>query len=197
MSEADPCRLFVAVALPAAVKAELNRVQGEMRAVLPPQSASWTKPENMHLTLRFLGKVDGGRVPALRAALSDGVAGFGELDLVCERLGCFPDLRFPRVVWAWVHDAEEKLTALAQQVNNAVAPFAEQPAENSFTGHITLARPKQVRRPEAEKLSAFVKGAVNRQFGSWRVCEVELICSELSPAGSRYTTLAKASLLKP
>lgn len=175
----------------------LGQVQRELREVLPPHSASWTKPDNMHLTLCFLGDVEVGRLAELEQGLRAAVTDHGELDLLCERLGCFPDLRFPRVVWAWAHDTEEKLAALAQRVNEAVAPFAERPAENSFTGHITLARPKQIKRPDAERLAKFVTAAVARHFGRWRASEVELICSELLPTGSRYTTLATASLLKP
>jgi 2'-5' RNA ligase len=52
-----------------------------------------------------------------------------------------------------------------------------------------LARPKQLRRTDAEHLSSFLEGAGATRFGSWRVGAVELIRSELSPQGSHYTTL--------
>jgi 2'-5' RNA ligase len=197
VSDINPNRLFIALALPAVVKLELARVQRELRDVLPPHAASWTKPDSMHLTLRFLGDVDVGRVSELEQSFRAAVTGFGELDLLCERLGCFPGLRFPRVVWAWVHDPEEKLLVLAQRVNEAVAPFAERPAENELTGHITLARHKQIKRAGSEPLAKFVEGAATRRFGQWRASEVELIRSELLPLGSRYTTLATVSLLQP
>lgn len=197
VSDTNPYRLFIAIELPDTVRAELGRGQRELREVLLPHSAAWTKPDNMHLTLRFLGHVDADRVGELEQSLRAAVTGLGELDLLCERLGCFPDLRFPRVVWAWVHDADEKLTELSRRVNEAVAPFAERPAENAFTGHITLARPKQIRRADAGRLARFVESAATRRFGQWRASEVELIRSELLPSGSRYTTLARASLLKP
>lgn len=194
MSGTNSYRLFIAIPLPEAVKAELARVQHELCAELPPHSASWTKLDNLHLTLRFLGGVSAERVAELEHNLRGTVAGFGELDLLCERFGCFPDLRFPRVIWAWVHDGDEKLAALAQRVNEAVAPFAERPAENSFTGHITLARPKQIRRAEVERLAKFVESSAGRRFGAWRATGLELLRSELSQGGSRYTTLAKFDL---
>lgn len=196
MNQPTSYRLFIAIAVPDAVKLELDRMQCELRDVLPPRSTSWTKPENMHLTLRFLGDVDVGRVIELEQSLRSLVADFGELDLICDRLGCFPDLRFPRLVWAWVHDTDEKLAALAQRVNEAVAPFAERSAENPFTGHITLARPKKIKRADAERLAKFLESVATRRFGQWRADEVELIRSELLPAGSRYTTLATVNLLK-
>ncbi|TAK98445.1 MAG: RNA 2',3'-cyclic phosphodiesterase [Verrucomicrobia bacterium] len=182
-------RLFVAVRLPEVVLGELSRVQAELKQCLPPKSAAWTKIANLHLTLRFLGNVESGRVGALRSALRESLRNFGGLDLVCERLGCFPDVRFPRVVWAWVHDNAERLARLHRAVTTASEPFAEKPAEKNFTGHVTLARPKQIKRHDAGQLAQFVESAVGRKFGAWRCSEVELIQSQLSPSGSQYSTI--------
>ena len=192
---AEMQRLFVAIRVPDELKAELYRVQSELKDVLPAKLATWTKPDSMHLTIRFLGNVKSGRVPELAERLRSQLTGFGSLDLICERLGCFPDLRFPRVVWAWVHDAGDGMARLHWQVNEAVETFAEKPAEKRFEGHITLARPKGINRPVADRLARFVEAAVERRFGNWRCGAVELIRSELLPQGSRYTTLAAFQLL--
>ncbi len=171
-------RAFVAIQLPEDVRAVLRAAQAELKEVLPRNSTAWTRPANMHLTLRFLGGVESARLPELQLKLREALAGFGPLDLICERLGCFPDLRFPRVVWAWVHDAEERLAQLHRRVDSAVAGFAEKPAEARFTGHVN-----------AERLAGFVERAVERKFGDWSCREVELIRSELSPGGSQYSTI--------
>jgi 2'-5' RNA ligase len=186
--------LFVAIALPDAVQAALMDVQRELKSVLPRHSTAWTKPESLHLTLRFLGNVESTRIAELAEKLGRGMAGFGEFDLVSERLGCFPDLRYPRVVWAWVHDAGERLAQLQRRVNEAVAGFAEQPAEARFVGHITLARPRQIKRADAGRLARFVSDAVSRKFGDWRVQSVALIRSQLSEAGARYEEVAQVNL---
>lgn len=195
MTAAPSLRLFVALPLPAEVAAQLVVVQRELRDVLPPSSVAWVKPGGLHLTLRFLGDVNAARMPELEQSLRAGLREQGELDLVCERLGCFPDRRFPRVVWAWVHAADEQLDRLAQAVEAAVAPFAEKPVDARFVGHVTLARPKQIRRADAERLARFVEGAVARRFGEWRAGAVELIQSRLGPGGSEYTTRATINLL--
>jgi RNA 2',3'-cyclic 3'-phosphodiesterase len=187
-------RLFIAISLPDDVRAELRKIQGELKEILPRHSAAWTKPGNMHFTLRFLGNVAPGRVVELSQRLAAALAGVGELHLRCERLGCFPDLRFPRVVWAWVHDEAERLLTLHRRMEEAVAGFATTPAESRFVGHITLARPKQIKRADAERLSRFVESAVTRRFGAWRAKAVELIRSELSPAGATYTEVFRANL---
>lgn len=187
-------RLFVAIQLPEELKTALGRVQQELKEMLPPISAAWTKPDNLHLTLRFLGPVENGRVAELQSRLRENLSAFGELELNCDRLGCFPDLRFPRVVWTWVHDAGERLPVLHRRVEEAVGGLAEKPAEGHFVGHVTIARPKQMARLAATQLVRFIESAVERRFGSWKCRELELIQSELTSGGSRYTTLAKISL---
>jgi len=98
-------RLFVAIPVPTEVKASLREAQAKLKTILPVGMAAWTKPDNMHLTLRFLGDVAAGSVPEISRRLRESLSGFdAPLELICERLGCFPHPRYPRVVWAWVHD---------------------------------------------------------------------------------------------
>lgn len=188
---AEKLRLFLALPIPAEVKASLSAAQEELRRALPPRTASWTRSENMHLTLRFLGDVSRDSVPALVQGLASATANFGEMRLTAERLGCFPDLRFPRVLWTWVHDDAERLAEFQRRVVAATSEFTRERAEDKFTGHITVARIKSIKRPQAEVIASFLKGAVDRRFGIWMADRLELIRSELSPQGSRYTTLKK------
>jgi 2'-5' RNA ligase len=191
---AETLRLFLALPIPPAVKASLCAEQNELRRLLPPRAASWMRAENMHLTLRFLGEVNGQRVESLIARVTAATSGFGALPLVSERLGVFPDLRYPRVVWAWVHDEADRLAELQRRVVTATNEFTCERAEETFTGHITLARIKQIKRPQAEVIACFLQRAANRRFGAWTADHLELIRSELSPDGSRYTCLAKFPL---
>lgn len=193
-ADSTAIRAFIAIRVPEAVLAKLAEVQGEIKSLLPPKSIAWTKPESMHLTLRFLGNVATANIPQLENRLRSALTGFGDFDLICERLGCFPDLRYPRVVWAWAHDAKERLQALHRRIDEAVREFAGKPAEARFVGHITLARPKQIERTDAERLARFVEGAVDRSFGCWSANEVLLIRSELSAGGSKYHELARIGL---
>lgn len=192
--EPSVLRLFVALAVPDAVKASLGEVQRELAEALPVESTGWTRSDAMHLTLRFLGDVEAARVPDLECALREALGGFGAFDVVCEGLGCFPDLRFPRVVWAGVRDAGERLVRLHETIDVAVDDFAPTSAEATFVGHVTLARPKHLRRADAERLAHAVEAAADRRFGAWRAGEVELIRSDPGPAGSRYTTLARIAM---
>lgn len=195
MSAEDPTlRLFVALPVPDKVREKLAAVQQDLRDRLPPKSVSWTRPDNVHLTLRFLGAVAGSRLESLKTSLGSAVHGFGSYQLLCTRLGCFPSLRYPRVIWAWVTDSEQRLLQLFEKVAAATKDFAENPPEERFTGHITLGRIKGIKRPAANILAEYVERAVDQKFGEWTANSVHLIRSELSPLGSRYTTLAEFPL---
>jgi 2'-5' RNA ligase len=194
MSGAEKLRLFLALPVPSEIKVALATAQNELRNLLAPRAASWTKPGNMHLTLRFLGEVGSDRIEALIASVITATTGFGALPLVAERLGAFPDLRYPRVVWAWAHDEADRVAELQRRVVVATDDFTRERAEERFTGHITLARVKQIKRPQAETIASFIKDAANRQFGAWTAGHLELLRSELSPGGSRYTCVTKFPL---
>jgi RNA 2',3'-cyclic 3'-phosphodiesterase len=187
-------RLFIAIPVPERVKETLAKTQGQLKEILAAGSTAWTKPQSMHLTMRFLGDVSLKDIGQISERVRTSLKGFGPVQLICERLGCFPHLRFPRVIWAWVHDAEERIQLFHQRINDAVAEYAEKPAENRFVAHITLARPKQLRRADAEMLARFLDESVALQFGSWQADAVELIHSQLTPQGIRYTTLDVFSL---
>jgi len=183
--------LFVALAVPGDVKSALREAQSDLRSHLPADAASWPRPENFHLTLRFLGNVQNDCGDALKSALAAVADALPPLNLVAERLGCFPNLRHPHVVWAWVHDAGEGLQELRRRVNTATEPFTAEPAEGEFVGHITLARLRQTRRAEAEQVAAYLHRSVARCFGAWRAETLLLMRSELHPDGSRHTCLAQ------
>jgi RNA 2',3'-cyclic 3'-phosphodiesterase len=187
----DSWRLFVALALPQEVKARLADVQSELRCLLHSSSASWTRPENFHLTIRFLGKVTKRRCEALACALAAVAAIHTPLELTAQRLGCFPNVRRPHVVWAGVHDDRKQLERLQQKVNNATAPFTAEPPEKKLIGHITLARIKRLRRVELTRVGDFIAANATRGFGQWRSASLLLMRSEPMPTGSRYTPLAE------
>lgn len=188
-AEPAAIRTFIALPIPDAVKAEIERAQDELRRALPKNCARWTKREQFHLTLRFLGNVETVRVPELADAVSAACSGFPALKLRAERIGYFPDLRFPRVVWVWVHDEADRLGALQKAVAQATANFAESHAEKDFSGHVTIARTKEIKRPQAEILAKLAHGMIGRFFGEWTADRVEIMRSELLPDGAQHSVV--------
>ncbi len=190
-------RLFIAISVPDAVKTEMEKVQRELCRALPEGCVRWTRREQFHLTLKFLGSVEAQRVVALADAVRGACQGFTALRLRAERIGCFPDLRFPRVVWAWVHDRQEQLPHLQNAIETATHGFTTEAPEERFTGHVTLGRARGIKRREAGVLAKVVAGMVERVFGEWIADRIEIMRSEMSPQGAHHNVLSALPLPRP
>ena len=194
MAEGERFQLFVAVAIPEVVKAKMEEAQAELRRAVPGHGVRWTRREQFHLTLKFLGDVDAARVEALGEAIRAACRGFGALHLRAERVGFFPDLRYPRVVWTGVQDQAERLPRLQQAVDAATRDFTIEQKDERFTGHVTLARIKAIRRPETGALGKAAAGLAEEVFGQWTAGSIELMRSVLSPQGASHSSLATIAL---
>lgn len=193
--EAERLRLFIAISLPEEVKTGIEKAQAELRRAVPEGQARWTRREQFHLTLRFLGSVEARRVEALTEAVRGACRGFAPLQLRAEAVGFFPNNRLPRVVWAGIEEGQGQLAPLQRAVQAATLVFTAEEPEERFSGHVTLARLKGIKRSEAEGLARAASVFAQKRFGEWTAREVELVRSELSPKGARYTCLAAAPLL--
>lgn len=187
-------RLFVALAAPDGVKAEIEKAQDELRQALPDGSVRWTRPEHFHLTLRFLGNVAVDRVDALSDTLLHACRDFAPMKVRAERIGFFPERGFPRVIWVSVCDEHQQLIRLHRAIQTSTLEFTSEPGENEFAGHITLGRAKKIRRREADTLTGFAARMRQKSFGQWKVDNVELLRSELLPDGARHTVLTTIPL---
>src|SRR5271167_4773397 len=161
----DKLRLFVAIPMPEAVRNGITGVQQELRQLVSPAAVRWTKPEQFHLTLRFLGSVPAGRVADLQEAVSAVCRGSPALRLRAQGVGFFPNARSPRVIWAGVNDGEGRLADLQKKIEGAVQPFTQEPGTERFAGHVTLGRVRSLKRPEIEELAAHAPAVQDRLFG--------------------------------
>jgi RNA 2',3'-cyclic 3'-phosphodiesterase len=187
-------RLFIAMAAPEGVRAEIEKTHAEMRRALRESRITWTRREHFHLTLKFLGDVEASRVEELSEALRGACRGFGALNLRAEGVGCFPNLRHPRVIWVGVRDEQEQLSRLADKIETTVSDFTLEEREERFSGHITLGRIKELYHSENEKLVQMAQDMAQRSFGQWRADTIDIMRSELTSQGPRYTELCKIQL---
>jgi RNA 2',3'-cyclic 3'-phosphodiesterase len=183
-------RLFVAVPVPEAVREEMILVQRELQSQMPSDAVRWTKPEQFHLTLRFLGDVSSDRLTALRESLHVVCSGARALRLEARGIGFFPNARSPRVVWVGINDDENRLAGLQKKIESAVQSFVTGPGGEHFAGHATLGRFKRFNNFEIKALTTTVETMKNRTWGKWTATEVEVVRSELSRIGTAYRVLA-------
>ncbi len=153
---------------------------------------AWVAPDNLHLTLKFLGNVAETRLDAIVASLRGAVGEAATFDATVSGLGAFPTPTRARVVWAGVSAGAEPMVELAGRVDAALAALGVPPEARPFSPHVTLGRARVPRRAPA--LAEALAGGQGREFGTVRVARLVLMQSHLSPTGSRYAELAEIPL---
>jgi RNA 2',3'-cyclic 3'-phosphodiesterase len=185
----DMVRAFVAVEISAEVRQRLAEEQARLRRI--GARVGWVAPENIHLTLAFLGDVFPDKIDGLRAALEAVGAATAPLDYVVAGLGYFGSPRAPRVLWAGVTDGAEALGALQHRVDGALRELGCTLEDRPFKAHLTFGRVRGASR-EAAELAARLDAARDVAYGTVAVERVLLMRSELRPAGPVYTVLHAA-----
>jgi 2'-5' RNA ligase len=189
-------RLFAAVDLAAPVRHAAFAVgEGLARALAGPDArgrlrVSWVREENLHLTVRFLGEIEDGRVGDLGAAFCAPLA-TQAFDLELGGVGVFPPSGPPRVIWIGVRQGAERLAALSAEVDERFEALGFGRGDRPLRAHLTIARCKDAfDRQMRDRILGADPGAI----GASRVQEVVLYESRLSARGPAYASLARAPL---
>ena len=176
-------RLFVALEIPTAVRENLSELIKGLREVSP--QTRWVRPENLHVTLKFIGEIPETKLVAIRSALA-GVRSDQLVSLEFRGLGFFPNKKHPRVFWAGI-ETSPNVESLATDIETAMENVRIPREKRDFSPHLTLARFEPPRLPE--RLRAAIQESAAREFGSLRTHQFHLIQSKLKPSGAEYTTL--------
>ena len=197
MTEENPSaflRLFIAIAVPPDVRQEIGRAQGQLRRNSPPGAIRWTRPDQFHVTLKFLGDVPAEQVAALEKSAAAVCAGCPALRLSARGIGFFPSVRKPRVIWAGADDDCGQLAELHRQMDDALRWLAPAEKPERFSGHITLGRFKPGHHAAIPKLLERAAVFRARHFGDWPAGTVDIVRSELTSIGATHTPLASFPL---
>jgi RNA 2',3'-cyclic 3'-phosphodiesterase len=180
-------RLFVALETHSAVRENFAELLQTLRAVSP--QTRWVRPENLHVTLKFIGEVHVTKLAAVGVALAQ-VRCEQPVTLEFRGLGFFPNERHPRVFWAGI-EASPNLKDLVADIEEATETLGNPREQRPFSPHLTLARFEPPRLPE--QLRAAIQESASRDFGSLRANQFHLIESKLKPSGAEYTTVESIS----
>ena len=182
-------RTFIAIEVPEDVRSEAGRLQKQLATT--GGMVSWVKPQNLHLTVKFLGSVDASRLQIVLPLIRTAVSASHSFDVQFERLGCFPNDRQPRVVWLGLTELPTAFTGLFCSIEEQLAAAGFPKETRAFKPHLTLARirPSQ----HINSLMSALK-AVTFHSKSFRVQEVIVMKSQLTRSGAIYTPLEKLRL---
>ncbi len=191
----ETLRLFIAIELTPEVHLALAQLQDTLKRQLPPKVVRWTKPDGIHLTLKFLGDTPQDKVPAVVQGITAAAAGFAPFEFHVAGFGCFPNPRKARVLWVGVPDIPKNLAGLQRAVDLHMHKLGFAKEERAFSPHLTLGRVNNSASPaERQTLSDLLAKTQVGLLGTVPAHEVILFQSDLLPGGAVYTALARVPL---
>lgn len=183
-------RSFIAFKLPASVIQSLAAVQNHMRSFGFP--IRWVKPDNIHLTIKFLGNIETAQIDIIDHALSEAVKGCAPISLVIKGAGVFPGVKRPRVFWMGIFGDTQILDQLRHTVDKYCEQIGFSRDQKPFKGHLTLGRFKGT--VDSSRLVEAIESCRVIHLPAFDLDVVTLFKSDLKSTGPIYSTLTKYPL---
>jgi RNA 2',3'-cyclic 3'-phosphodiesterase len=176
-------RLFIAIEVPGEIRNALAAFLKELREIAP--GVKWIRPENFHVTLKFLGETDAAKLRRIEGSLKT-IRSPERVALEVRGLGFFPNEKRSRVLWAGM-ESSANLRPLAGDIDRSLHQLGFPLEQGPFTPHLTLARFNPPGLPS--NFGKTVEQHASRGFGSFAAHQFHLIQSKLKATGAEYTTL--------
>lgn len=139
-------RAFIAIDLPEAVREELASIINDLKQKVPSKSVRWVRPDNIHLTLKFLGDTKIDSLDHITGGLDRVGREKPPINLTLDKLGCFPNPRRPRVVWVGVSGDIDTLQSLQKMIDQMLNPLGWDLDKREFHPHLTIGRIKNSKK---------------------------------------------------
>jgi 2'-5' RNA ligase len=184
-------RTFIAIDVDKPVRDRLITLQEALGRA--GTDVKWVEPENLHLTLLFLGEVDDKQVIDVCRVVSGCCGALAPFAMSLEKVGCFPNARRPRILWAGVGTGTQEIVALHDQLEGPLMDLGcYRREERQYTPHLTVGRIKTDK--VTFKLSEGIAKNQGWKGGETTVREVLVMSSQLTPDGPEYTVMSRAKL---
>jgi len=149
------------------------------------------KPENMHITLKFLGDTDEKFVGQIREIMEKSVENIKSFEIKLKNTGVFPNENYIKVVWIGI-DQYEKLAEIAKKINEGLSKIGFKKEKRDFSPHLTIGRLKTGKNKD--KILHIITRYENTEFNTFKIKKIKLIKSELTPKGPIYTTIEEVKI---
>jgi len=185
-------RAFIAIELPSDIKNAISKMQDKLKTSLP--KISWVKPENLHLTLKFLGEISPEQLGNINQITTETVKTITEFKIKLESLGVFPNVARARIIWIGTDQMPKALEQIAQQLETRLAELGIPKEERPFRAHITIGRIKhQLILSDLEKGINQVKNDLVYENLEFTTRGITLLQSTLGKDGPTYTVLRETN----
>ncbi|GAX61268.1 2'-5' RNA ligase [Candidatus Scalindua japonica] len=178
-------RVFIAIEIDSDIKNKLSEYLSKLKRT--GADVRWVAPENIHLTLKFIGNIDEEVLTNLNQIINDAASGVRPFSISIGNIGAFPGLKNPRVVYVYVQERGNDLRRIHEKLDKGVERLGIRKESGKYVGHITLGRVKSQRK--ISKLKNALCSGTDCFFGLEKVTSLSLIQSKLTPRGPIYTRL--------
>lgn len=184
-------RLFIAAAIDNNNQEEIRKIQDRLKEY--GGDVKWVEPKNTHLTLRFLGQISQEKVPGIINALKEAVKSISPFSIEITRLGVFPNIRFPRIIWAGIEKGQDNLRELSLIIDRTLLKTGFPQEKRPFSGHISLGRARNAKNKTmlSKNIAGFRFNPITQAIGS-----IILYKSALSSEGPAYDKLHEENLIQ-
>ncbi len=177
-------RLFIAVPLSDEIRNNLKNIVKTLKPL--SDGVKWVKPENFHLTLKFLGETQADKVEGIISALEDSVEGLKPFIVSVQGISAFPGLKRPRVIKCCIARGNKELINIFENIEKNLEPLEIKKEERKFIPHITLSR---IKKPVGnEELMKEISKLPTIDLGEMECGRISLVRSRLTRSGPIYTT---------
>jgi len=183
----EKIRSFIAIDLPIQLLEQIIQLQKEL---IPATRdfVRWTRPENIHLTLKFLGDVDKEKLLQAKRLLDEIKFDHTPFILCMEGYGVFPNKKQPRIIWVGFEESQSILV-LVSQINTKLQTLGIEPEIRPYKPHLTIGRVRQISNAYQNKVLDESLSSAKRIVNSFSVTEFKIYKSMLTPDGPKYTQL--------
>ncbi len=183
-------RTFIAIEIPGDIRNKIAELQFRLKEL--GGRITWVKPENMHLTLKFLGDTDESLIENISEKLMQLALSFNQFEIKVKSVGAFPNLRRPKIFWVGTETDSSTLIELANKIDQQMSKFGYAREKRRFSAHLTMGRVR-----DNKGIEPLIKKLQKEELfnpGKFVVKEVLFIKSELTRKGPIYTLLKKIKI---
>lgn len=192
MVEDKTIRAFIAIELPARIAQELEKIQDRLKD--ETNKTTWVKPENIHLTIKFLGDIETNKIDSIIKVLEDAAYNLSNLKISIRGIGAFPTIENPRVLWIGIKEDDTNISQLYNNLEHGLTALGFEREQRAFKPHLTLGRIKLL--VDKRTLKQRLERLADISLGNFEADSFYLFKSTLTPEGAVHTKLKEVELKK-
>ncbi len=186
-------RTFIAIELPQEIKDSLGKLQAELKKTAA--DVKWVNPDNIHLTLKFLGEADDKKVIEIENILAGVAKNYKAFYIRPCAIGAFPKIEFPKVIWIGIDKGDNETKLIAGELEEKISQLGIPKEDRPFSSHITIGRTKSfLNRDKLIRELKNMEGKIEERFQEFPITKLTLFKSTLTPKGPIYAILKETNL---